>query len=85
MALQNYPHWRRLIGALVEIRRYDQAVRTGLVEDAMPDSSVLWIAADGVQPRNMYEAAENYKAWVEPQQLTGEAAYRMTSAQLYSG
>ncbi len=84
MALQNYPHWRRLIGALVEIRRYDQAVRTGFVEDAMPDSSLLWIAADGVHPRNMYEAAENYKARVEPQQLTDEAAYRMTSAQLYS-
>jgi hypothetical protein len=84
MALQNYPHWRWLIGALVEIRRYDQAVRTGFVEDAMPDSSVLWIAADGVHPRNMYDAAENYTAWVEPQQLTDAAAYRMTSAQLYS-
>lgn len=84
MALQNFPHWRRLIGALVEIRRYDQAVRTGFVEDAMPDSSVLWIAADGVHLRNMYEAAENCKAWVEPQQLTGGAAYRMTSARLDS-
>lgn len=84
MALQNYSHWHRLIGALVEIRRYDQAVRTGFVEDAMPDSSVLGIAADGVHLRNMYEAAESYKAWVEPQQLTDEAAYTMTSAQLYS-
>lgn len=84
MALQNYPHWRLLIGALVEIRRYDQAVRTGFVEDAMPDSSALWIAANGVKLRSMYEAAENYTAWAEPQQLTGQAAYKMTSEQLFS-
>lgn len=51
----------------------------------MPDSLVRWIAADGVHLRNIYEAAESYKAWVEPQRLTDEAACRMTSAQLYSG
>jgi hypothetical protein len=83
MALQNFPHWRQLIGALVEIRRYDQAVRTGFVEHAMPDSSVLSIAADGVHLR-ICTRRPKYKAWVEPQQLTDEAAYRMTSAQLYS-
>lgn len=83
MALQNYPTWNRLIGAFVEIRQDGRIIRTGFVEDAMPDSTALWLAADGVQPRSMYESAQNYKAWVEPQQLTGTACYRMTSARLY--
>jgi hypothetical protein len=81
--LQNYPTWNRLIGALVEIRHNGRIVSAGVVEDAMPDSSTLWIAADGVQSRRMYEAALNYQVWVEPQQLTGNICYRMTSSQLY--
>jgi hypothetical protein len=39
--------------------------------------------ADGVQPRSMYESGLNYQVWVEPQHLTGNVRYRMTSAQLY--
>lgn len=58
-------------------------VRTGIVDDAMPDSSVLWLAAEGIHARSMYVAAENHTAWVEPQELTGENTYRMTSARLY--
>lgn len=81
--MQNYPNWHRLIGAFVEIRKDGQVVSAGFVEDAMPDSTALWVAADGVQPRRMYESALNYKAWVEPQQLTGRACYRMTFARLY--
>ncbi|MEJ1181045.1 MULTISPECIES: hypothetical protein [unclassified Pseudarthrobacter] len=83
MTLQNYPAWNRLIGAVVEIRQNGQVVSAGVVEDAMPDSSALWIAADGVQARSMYESALNYQVWVEPQQLAGKTCYRMTSAQLY--
>lgn len=81
--LENYPDWNRLIGAYVEVRRQKQTIRYGVVDDAMPDSSILWLAADGIHRRSMYEAVEGYSVWVEPQQLIGEAAYRMTSNQLY--
>lgn len=84
MVLQSYPHWQRLVGAVVQIRRENKVIRTGVVDDAMPDSSLLWLAADGVHQRRMYEAAENYKAWVEPQQLAGQVAYRMTYHRLYA-
>ena len=83
MVLQNCPNWDRLIGALVQIRRGNRVIRTGIVESAMPDSSVLWLAADGIHLRSMYVAAENYTAWVEPQELTGETTYRMTTSRLY--
>jgi hypothetical protein len=82
--LEDYPDWTRLIGAHVEVRRQQQLVRYGVIDDAMPDSSILWLAADGLNRRTMYEAAEGYSVWVEPQQLSGEAAYRMTSNQLYA-
>ena len=81
--MEHYPDWTRLIGAHVEVRRQQQLVRHGVVDDAMPDSSIVWLAADGINPRTMYEAAEGYSVWVEPQQLSGEASYRMTSYQLH--
>jgi hypothetical protein len=83
MTLHRYLHWNRLIGAPVAIRQHGHTIRTGTVEDAMPDSSALWLASDGVQPRTMYEAALNYEAWVEPRQLTGTSCYRMTSSLLH--
>jgi len=41
-----YPikEWNLLIGAPVEITRWGTLVRIGIVEDAMPDSSLLWVA-----------------------------------------
>ncbi|XAS68672.1 hypothetical protein V3C33_05080 [Micrococcaceae bacterium Sec5.7] len=49
----------------------------------MPDASALWLAADGVQPRALYEAALKYEAWVEPRQLAETSCYRMSSSLLY--
>lgn len=83
MTARKYPSWNRLIGAAVEIRQHGQTIRTGTVEEAMPDSSALWLASDGVHPRTMYETALKYEAWVEPQELTGTIVYRMTSYMLY--
>lgn len=83
MTLRQYPNWNGLIGALIEIRQHNRPIRTGIVDDAMPDSSVLWLAADGLEQRTMYEAALKYEAWVEPRQLAGTNCYRMTSAMLY--
>lgn len=83
MTTRKYPRWNLLIGASVEIRQHGQIIRTGTVEEAMPDSSALWLASNGVHPRTMYEAALKYEAWVEPQELTGTSGYRMTSSMLY--
>ena len=44
--LRQYIHWRRLIGESVEIRQHGQIIRTGTVDDAMADSTALWIAGD---------------------------------------
>ena len=85
MTFNKYFAWDRLIGARVEIRQCGRYVRTGIVDDAMPDSSALWLAPEGVHPRTMYEAALLYEAWVEPQVLTGSTCYRMTSVMLYPG
>jgi len=81
--LQNYQDWARLVGARVQIRRGNQVIRTGIVENAMPDSSVLWLAADGIHLRQMYVADENYAAWVEPLEMHGAATYRMITSRLY--
>lgn len=75
--------WSLLINALVEIRYNGQTIRTGYVEDAMPDSSALWIAADNKNPRQIFEAAEGHEVWVTPQKLSGDLNYRMTSNQIF--
>lgn len=75
--------WSLLVGAPVEIRMWGTLIRAGTVEDAMPDSSLLWIAADGVQGRALFSAADNYEVWVEPRLLDGDMRYRMTNSQLH--
>ena len=85
MALNNYPDWSRLIGATVEIRLHGRRIRTGTVDNAMPDSSALWLTADGTHTRTLIEAALGYQAWAEPQELSDTSTYRMTSSMLYPG
>jgi len=34
-----------------------------LVEDAMPDASGIWLAADGAFGRELIEKAEGYEIW----------------------
>ena len=58
--------WNLLINMWVEIRCYGRVIRTGFVDDAMPDSSALWIAADANDPRQMFEASEGLEVWVTP-------------------
>lgn len=85
MTLANYSRWSALIGARVEIRHSGIVIRTGTVENAAADSSVLWIAAEGIEHRTMYEAALGYEAWVKPQLLVDASCfqYRMTTQNLY--
>ncbi|WP_284753251.1 hypothetical protein [Arthrobacter sp. efr-133-R2A-120] len=49
----------------VEVRRAGEQVQSGLVDNAMPDSSVVWLAPEGVQRRTLYEAVHGFEVWVE--------------------
>ncbi len=80
---RKHSDWSLLINAMVEIRQNGQVIRTGFVEDVMPDSSVLWLAADHDNPRQMFEACQGHQVWVTPQALTGELSYRMTTRQIF--
>lgn len=85
--MTHYRHdaWQDLIGALVEVRKDRIVVREGLVDGVMDDSSGIWIAADGVTTREFIEAVEGYEVWVQPRQLEGKHAFRMTWSALQSG
>ncbi|MFE4835834.1 hypothetical protein ACFRAU_14285 [Arthrobacter sp. NPDC056691] len=83
MKSHRYDEWNLLIGAFVEIRKDQRFVRAGFVEDAMPDSSSLWLAASGTYTRTLLEKSEGYEVWVEPQELEGPLRYRMTASKLH--
>lgn len=85
MTVYRHDTWNNLLGAVVEVRKNGTIIRKGLVEDVMPDSSALWIAADGLTGRVLIEAAEGHEVWVEPKQLKGTRAYRMTWSALQPG
>ena len=80
---RKHVEWNLLINTVVEIRLHGQRIRTGLVEDVMPDSSALWLAADSNSPRQMFEVSQGHQVWVTPQQLRGELSYRMTARQIF--
>lgn len=75
--------WNQLIGAMVEVRKDHKFFRTGFVDSAMPDSSALWLAFDGPNDRILIAKAEGYEVWVEPRELDGSLAYRMTAPVLH--
>ena len=78
--LRQYIHWRRLIGTTVQIRQHGQIIHTGTVDDAMADSTALWIAGDAAQPRTMYDAALGIEVWTEPDEAEdGLCHHRMAS------
>ena len=83
--MTSYRHheWARLIGAPVEIQKHGDVIRTGIVDDAMPDSSMIWIASDEKSTRTLFEAAQGFQVWVEPRQLEGISSYRMTTGALH--
>jgi hypothetical protein len=75
--------WGLLLNTFVEIRHQGQIVRTGTVEDVMPDSSALWLAADSSSPREMFEKCQDHEVWVTPQELSGDLHFRMTTRQIF--
>lgn len=63
MELHLQPDWQRALGQHVDVRRRGETVRTGTVEDVMPDNSIVWISAAGPIPREMFERAEGYEVY----------------------
>ncbi|WP_458112089.1 hypothetical protein M1D88_17815 [Arthrobacter sp. R1-13] len=82
MTAYRHNKWSQLTGAYVEVRQNYEAFRAGFVDDVMPDSSALWLAADPTHGRVLIEASEGYTVWVEPRELEGKNSYRMTAAAL---
>lgn len=76
--LRQYIHWRRLIGTTVQIRDNGAIIRTGTIDDAMADSTALWIAGDSTQSRTMYEAAHGIEVWTEPEEAEDGLFYWKT-------
>lgn len=54
-------NWHGLIGSWVELRSAGRVLRTGEVEDAAEDSSVLWLKFDGNHGRQMVAMTDGYE------------------------
>lgn len=57
------PHWQHALGQHVEIRLDGITIRSGVVEAVMPDDSILWISADGLNGREMVERADGKEVY----------------------
>ncbi|MFF1381954.1 hypothetical protein ACFVWT_00155 [Arthrobacter sp. NPDC058288] len=53
--------WQELIGSRVELRLDGRLVRTGEVEDATQDSSVMWLRFDGNHGRQLVSRTDGYE------------------------
>lgn len=60
--------WFRLPTATVEIRRNGTYVRTARVEEATPDSRMLWLSPEGVDSRILIDKLDGYEVWIDPEQ-----------------
>jgi len=67
------PKWSPVAGETVEIRLKDKIVRKGRVDGVTPDDQILWIAADGAEPRAMFERFHGYSVWIEYRWETASA------------
>ena len=61
--------WSVLAGMEVEIRMNGHVVRTGVVEIVMPDAKMLWLSSDHNGSRTLFEAAEGFEVWADPDDL----------------
>lgn len=65
MGWHEIAEWRRLPGARVEVRHHGKFVRIGVVDAATDDSSILWLARDGIDERMMIEKSSDYQIWID--------------------
>jgi len=57
--------WESLSGAVVDVYLHDDLHRRGVVEDVMPASSGLWIAAQGPCSREFIDKASGFAVWTD--------------------
>jgi hypothetical protein len=55
--------WNHLVGLDVEVRLGPGHRITGRIDDAMPDSTLVWLVADGAGRRTI-EKSEGHEIWV---------------------
>jgi hypothetical protein len=55
--------WQSLAGEVVEVWLGGAVYRKGLVDDAMPDASGLWLVCEGPFPRQFIDAASGFEVW----------------------
>ncbi|WP_066289998.1 hypothetical protein [Arthrobacter sp. B6] len=53
--------WHQLIGSWVELRSGGSVIRTGEVETAAADSSVMWLKFNGTHGRQMVAKTDGYE------------------------
>ncbi|QOT19967.1 hypothetical protein [Paenarthrobacter sp. YJN-5] len=73
--------WSYLVGANVEIHKDGNLVRSGIVDSVMPDNTILWLAADHNGNRALFELAEGFEVWADPQDVPNELYSAMLSQQ----
>ncbi|UTT69189.1 hypothetical protein NMQ03_18665 [Arthrobacter sp. DNA4] len=56
--------WARLTGRSVEVWLHGEHVASGVVDQASEDGSVLWIAAEGISTRRIFDKSSGYQIWV---------------------
>jgi hypothetical protein len=55
--------WQSLVGEIVEVRLDGGLYRRGVVDEAMPDGSGLWLAPQTVFQREFIDAASGFEVW----------------------
>lgn len=66
--------WESLAGRVVDVHLDNDLHRQGIVEDVMPDSSGLWIAAQGSCSRGFVDKASGYTVWTDVDTALAHAA-----------
>lgn len=61
--------WHRLPGATVQVRSKGCPPRTGVVDAATADGSIIWINQGWPHTRILLEKADGHEIWITPTQL----------------
>jgi hypothetical protein len=64
-----FDEWRRLIGAVVDVRLDGEPWLTGMVDAATMDHSIAWITRDGPLGRILIDKESGHTIWIAPAQL----------------
>lgn len=55
-------HWWSLIGETVEVWLEGKLYRRGVVDEAMPNGSGLWLAREGIEAREFISRSSGFEA-----------------------